>query len=308
MSSLASHPNPTSSSSSSSPPTKQQAYQLSCQAARQLASSLPPAPLPSLTHFTLSDYENFYEPSDDTFLLVDALSHDVPLTLSQRPASSPPDLRGVEIGSGSGVNVVTLGSLLASHLAATACDVQATCFATDVNPKAVDATLRTIAANNGRHDLSDGTSSSASSSSSSLPPVVFHVASCDLLGVGSEPWWSSGGVDFLLFNPPYVPTPDEEVEESLIAKSWAGGRLGRVVLDRAAPDIARVLRPGGVAYIIAVDDNRPMDIIEYFERGYGLLGKVLLRRQAKNEFLSVLRFLKPLQADGDAAQSCTNLN
>jgi len=42
-------------------------------------------------------------------------------------------------------------------------------------------------------------------------------------------------VDILVFNPPYVPTPDEEVDtaqyDAGIAGSWAGGTDGMQVTD-----------------------------------------------------------------------------
>lgn len=38
-----------------------------------------------------------------------------------------------------------------------------------------------------------------------------------------------------VFNPPYVPTPDQEVHMPGIAKAWAGGLRGRVVIDRFLP-------------------------------------------------------------------------
>jgi methylase of polypeptide subunit release factors len=39
------------------------------------------------------------------------------------------------------------------------------------------------------------------------------------------------------FNPPYVPTPDEEVHRGGIAAAWAGGYKGRVVIDRVLDQV-----------------------------------------------------------------------
>eukprot|EP00519_Triparma_laevis_P004268 CAMPEP_0182512068 /NCGR_PEP_ID=MMETSP1321-20130603/31535_1 /TAXON_ID=91990 /ORGANISM="Bolidomonas sp., Strain RCC1657" /LENGTH=136 /DNA_ID=CAMNT_0024718817 /DNA_START=134 /DNA_END=541 /DNA_ORIENTATION=- len=109
--------------------------------------------LPTLSHFNYTDYTNFYEPSDDTFLMCDALSLDL-------PSSSPK--RVLELGIGSGCNIVHAAGLGGVEV----------CFALDVNPYAVEATKRTWEANE-------------------IQGVEFYVSRSDLLGEGTEAWWPS---------------------------------------------------------------------------------------------------------------------
>ena len=94
------------------------------------------AVLPSLEHFSFQDYENFYEPSDDTFLLCDALEQDRALIKQQSPKLV------LEIGAGSGCVITFLSMLLRDE------GIICKSMATDINPMALEATRRTASANN----------------------------------------------------------------------------------------------------------------------------------------------------------------
>jgi hypothetical protein len=67
----------------------------------------------------------------------------------------------------------------------------------------------------------------------------------------------SGQIDLLLFNPPYVPTPDEEVERGGLAAAWAGGARGRRVIDRLLAVVPSLLSPRGEMFMVAVHENEP---------------------------------------------------
>ena len=102
----------------------------------------------------------------------------------------------------------------------------------------------------------------------------------------------------LIFNPPYMPTPEEEVGSNGIEASWAGGKDGCVVLERALPQIARLLViPCGVAYIVAVEDNYPEQIARMMMDEYGIEVLTRMRRRARNEFLTILK-MKPTREFG----------
>ncbi|DBA89870.1 TPA: hypothetical protein ACH3X2_004727 [Trebouxia sp. C0005] len=60
-----------------------------------------------------------------------------------------------------------------------------------------------------------------------------------------------------VFNPPYVPTPDEEVARGGIAAAWAGGDRGRIVIDRVLPMVHKLLSRGGHFFMVTVPENDP---------------------------------------------------
>ncbi|PSN49046.1 hypothetical protein C0J52_09627 [Blattella germanica] len=209
---------------------------------------------PFLSHFTLKDYDQIYEPAEDSFLLIDALEQELPVLRNLKPALC------IEIGSGSGVVITALGNALGRN----------SCYlAIDVNPIACIATKKT-AEHNG---------------------VDIEVVTMDLL---SAVQWRNR-VDLLIFNPPYVVTPSEEVigkgAHGDLTRSWAGGVRGREVMDRLFPMIPNILSPYGIFYLLVISDNGPEDV-EQVMRKLGFVMHVVRERKIRGEHLLVLKFMR----------------
>lgn len=80
-------------------------------------------------------------------------------------------------------------------------------------------------------------------------------------------------VDVLVFNPPYVPTPDEEVGTADLSAAWAGGHRGRVVIDQFLPLAVDMLAPGGILYLLLVAANQPAEVMHILST-HGLTAEV----------------------------------
>lgn len=226
------------------------------EAAEKRARNSSTALVPNLDHLNMDDYAKLYEPADDTFLLIDGILYD---NSHGDELQSTTTKQVLEIGCGSGVPIVFLGKLLQEEQNAIPY-----CIATDINSDALHAAQKT-AKENGL--------------------VLFEAVQCDL--ASSFLTRCERAIDVIIFNPPYVPTPDEEVSGNGIEASWAGGLNGRRVIDRAIPQIAKLLsRPRGICYLITVDDNKPEEMAILFQ-SFGLEMKPILRRRAFNEYLTV---------------------
>ena len=119
-------------------------------------------------------------------------------------------------------------------------------------------------------------------------------------------------IDVLLFNPPYVVTPSEEIydpssittkregEEGTtttsyrpaITAAWAGGLRGREVLDRILGDIKSWLRPnGGTFRVVAYAQNDVEEMISILQN-QGLEVEIAKRTQADEEALVVIKAVR----------------
>lgn len=235
---------------------------------------------PYTTHLSEADFEHVYEPAEDSFLLLDAIEAELPALRLLRP------LVVAEIGPGSGVIV----SAVARALGGGGGGVQ--CLAVDVNRHACRCTRETAR----RHGCGD----------------AVHVVRGDLL-TAVRP----NSVDVVLFNPPYVVTPDDECADGgggggsgggralmpsagpvngLIAHAWAGGRDGRLVIDRFVRQLDGWLTPVGRAYLVLIKENDPTGVArELEERGFA--GAVIAERRIRGEHLFVMRIVRAARAE-----------
>ncbi|EGZ76510.1 hypothetical protein NEUTE2DRAFT_153410 [Neurospora tetrasperma FGSC 2509] len=216
-------------------------------------------PTPDTSHVP---YQRVYEPAEDSFLLLDTLSSSSETAfLSSRFASlspSSPSLAPLvlEVGPGSGVVI----AFLTAHASTIFGSPHVLSTAIDVSPFACAATNLTVS-----KAVSENTSTSGFWTSATQGDLVSP--------------FRPGSVDVLVFNPPYVPTPDlpappptglQELKEKttfeedshLLELTYAGGRDGMETTDRLIEALPGVLSERGVAYILLCAQNKPEEVKE----------------------------------------------
>lgn len=209
---------------------------------------------PLLTHLSVKDYAQIYEPAEDSFLLIDALEEDLMFLRNMKPSVC------VEIGSGTGIVITAVAKALGTN---------SCCIAIDINPVACRATRRTAQLNS----------------------TEVEVVTMDLV---SGFHWDKR-IDVLIFNPPYVVTPSEEMFGNKvygdITRAWAGGERGREVMDRLFPIVPNLLSQHGVFYLVVSSENCPDDIkCVMDELGFDM--HIVKERKVRGEHLLVLKFIR----------------
>ncbi|OCF43766.1 hypothetical protein I317_02370 [Kwoniella heveanensis CBS 569] len=233
-------------------------------------------PTPNIAHLTEDDYEHIYEPAEDSFILLDALEIDAERIRRSKPAIC------VEVGAGSGIASAFLSNLLGRD--------QSLIISTDINPYACKATLRTATANDVsvRGLGSDPILDFYLPWSNPKPQRIFRWA--PKLEIIEMEWDLNPcqestvahrlpkknlrsqhmhrlriKIDLMIFNPPYVPTDLQELNETQserdIGGAWAGGSDGMEVTNILLRQLPNLLSPGGTLYLVAVAQNKPAQII-----------------------------------------------
>ena len=129
----------------------------------------------------------------------------------------------LEVGCGSRYVIASLALMLGQEVSGVSY------IAIDINPHALRVTLETLDAHGVDADL-----------------MCVDIAS----GLEKR---LSGMVDVMVVNPPYVlPMPDDEADNEGMASAWAGGRIGRSVIDRMLPVADRLLSDKGWLYMVTL--------------------------------------------------------
>ncbi|MFC7021471.1 MULTISPECIES: HemK2/MTQ2 family protein methyltransferase [Haloarcula] len=100
-----------------------------------------------------------------------------------------------------------------------------------------------------------------------------------------------GVFDLVVFNPPYLPTPEEKEWDDWMEHALSGGEDGRRLIDPFLDDIARVLAPGGDALLLVSSLTDPAAVRSY-ARDRGLESERAASENHPYEELVVLRFVQ----------------
>jgi release factor glutamine methyltransferase len=234
---------------------------------------LPTPPTPNLP-------ETIYPPSEDSYLVLDTLScasetaflHERFSPATQTANTSPSPLV-VDVGTGSGILLALV--LAHAHTLLGRTDVLG--LGIDVNPDACTYAGHTVQRT--CSEVQQQQHSTSNRSDSSKPGTYLTTLHTSLLSAIRP-----HTIDMLVFNPPYVPTDtlpaaaapaltaiaaaaaavqESEFERTsrLLALTYAGGKDGMQVTNAVLDDLARVLSPRGVAYVLLCKANRVEEVI-----------------------------------------------
>jgi release factor glutamine methyltransferase len=100
-----------------------------------------------------------------------------------------------------------------------------------------------------------------------------------------------GPFDLVIFNPPYLPTRDDEKIDDWFEYALDGGPDGRAVINRFANDVGRVLAPGGRVLLLISSLTGVEKVVEIFE-SLAYRVEILAKRRVYDEDIIVIKCSK----------------
>ncbi|KAI5970416.1 MTQ2 [Candida margitis] len=208
------------------------------------------------------DYDKVYEPSEDSFYLLDCFEEEKEY-LEAKFKDRVPVI--TEIGTGSGiVTTFILQNIVHDGIY----------ISTDVNPNACKSVLETVQYN---------------------CPTAAHLVDSTQMDLTSA--IRQHTIDLLVFNPPYVPAsevpeiPASDEDATWLDLALLGGEDGMIVTWKVLNNLEHILSSDGVAYILFCARNKPDSVADLMrQRGWNV--DVIINKKAGWEVLSILRFVR----------------
>ncbi|MGD0080951.1 MAG: HemK2/MTQ2 family protein methyltransferase [Methanoregula sp.] len=100
-----------------------------------------------------------------------------------------------------------------------------------------------------------------------------------------------GTFDLVIFNPPYLPTQPEERIDDWHEYALDGGESGRMVIERFAAEVGRVVAPEGRVLLLVSSLTGPAEVEELFA-GHGFSSDRVAEETVEDEELYVLRLTR----------------
>ncbi|GMM33101.1 S-adenosylmethionine-dependent methyltransferase [Saccharomycopsis crataegensis] len=239
-----------------------------------------------------ADFEKLYEPSEDTYVVLDTLEEirqdlvNWYFPVNTRSTTHSPNKVPicVEIGTGTGIITTFIQKNILGP-------DRAIYLTTDVNDYACATSIKTNGLNKKK-------------------PTDFGMLDtikCDLVGPLARKC-----VDLLVFNPPYVPSEevpdivkltqdkkddDDKINDLLVDLALCGGADGMETTWRLLDNLDSILSDTGMALILFCARNKPEQVVEQFKQKMRLKGvewkveRVFIRKAGWEE-LTVWKFVK----------------
>lgn len=218
------------------------------------------------TPYVKCNYDKVYEPSEDSFLLLDSLEKDVTF-LNERFQNQLAIV--CELGPGSGIVTTFMMQNTIPNKS------NSLYYALDISPWALEATKGT-----------------ANLNGCSEKDSYLEVVQSDLTSSLRKKQ-----VDLLVFNPPYVPAEEvpevpstREDTDQWLDLALLGGKDGMVITQKVIDQLDDILSPNGVAYILFCARNKPEELVSKIMQTQPWNIEIVEHRKAGWEVLSVYRF------------------
>lgn len=222
--------------------------------------------------YSSNDFQNVYEPSDDTFLFIDLLNLFLPKYLNMFMNDNQ-KIFSVEFGVGNGL----LSCTYLDYLNKTNTKINKH-FCVDLNKDAVNLTKRLIS----NYHLTKENNDDNINDVEFIESDLFENLPTDLK------------FDFIFFNPPYVTTDREEyllgLERKDIYASWAGGDYGSETIFKFIKALKGRMSENCIILLLLSMENKVKEIIQMFWDEYQYGYELLMKRKIMNEYLGIFKF------------------